>query len=959
VEDWALEGYQRNKDEAAANPAEIGSYTNVHGVGDAMKYLREAVAENLPSMAPSLLTGGVGGVLARKAAEKAALPLVERKIAEGVARDAAEKAAAAQVARATTAGATAGALPATIGQNTGEIYGDILDDTGQKAPGTALLYGTAAGALDVLPESALLRRALVRPGQETTSALRRYGTDAAKQFGLEGSTEGAQEILSAMASHSVDPTQAVFTPQNNTRFIDAALKGGLAGGGMSTAANIISPSPQPSPPAPQQNPRDELLSQAADLVRRHDESKLLLSPPGPTTVPAGSGPSIENTIAQQRASDEATQKADQLYAERDAEEKRRTEAFTALGNPQTEPAPAPAAKSEGLELADPQKIFAAVTARPAIFETIRKAAEALPEPKAETEIDTRPDVRQAIKEMEADPQAIFSLARSKPEIFQTIAKMASEVEQIAKERQTYPREHVALDALVKNQPITPEDLAYLVQAKLARQDREGVRALPAGRRRLVELNAAAAEFAGKTPLELEQAAKLTRSTEKRDAITAEIDRREQQPPAEVTNDGHVQSAVQEPVEAQPQQAQQQPGEASGNAPADESHAGHAQNVDEGRQAGVLSQEPPPGAQERAKERSNRFLKMVAGFGGVNTQHALDITGEKNLVRFGGLAGRVFRKNGLGINTVATYLHERGYISDAEYNDVDGGSQRARDLLREAVNGTLEPITEHESQTEYEAMRADAAMLADREEANVGERWATMSEDEKNAELDTIFGADTADQNVPAQRAAASTPDSQNAARQEVPATATREVNDTVPPEDNAPSGERQGAPVHPASESGFGLVGETRDGLTARAQQSQRDATAKAEAKALADREAPHFGLTASEGSTSAQPLNEAKNQQDLLAAPAEKTASSREDAGGAAPSSSSPAEPAPRETSKPAPNKRKGRVKPLSAITVETRAVEAETGRTIYVKEKADIALKEVDDDIAKTRLLLECLRT
>lgn len=80
----------------------------------------------------------------------------------------------------------------------------------------------------------------------------------------------------------------------------------------------------------------------------------------------------------------------------------------------------------------------------------------------------------------------------------------------------------------------------------------------------------------------------------------------------------------------------------------------------------------------------RFLKSIKESGGVTLAEAKDITGEA-----GGRANRLlpglFARTGNGLDRIAEHLHERGYLSDEEYNDVDGGVQRVRDLIRTALD----------------------------------------------------------------------------------------------------------------------------------------------------------------------------------------------------------------------------------------------------------------------------------
>jgi hypothetical protein len=798
-------------------------------------------ARSLPSMAVMAIPGAAAtGVLSRIPAFANAATAAGTAAKAGVAAPLATRVMAAAPA-ALGYGASEGIHAGAV--NAADILGE-LEAAGnpnaaeaarqtflRTAPLTAAFgMATGGGALGLADR---LARGTARQGLGR-AILSGAGQEALQETLQSG---GEQYVQQGVRQEFVDPSISPWLGVPAAALSGGAV-GGLTGGVFGGAGRVAAP----------RDPREVLLSQAADVARKHQEMKALPKP----TVDASSGPSIEAQIASQRGMDEATQHADQVYAERAAEEKRRADAFAAIDRPE-EPKPT---KPEGLDLADPKTIFDAVTARPAIFDTIRKAAEALPEPKAE-EVDTRPDVAKAIQELQADPKSIFDLAQTKPEIFQTIARMSGELEDVSAKRGTYGREREALTAVVNRQPLTAEDAGYLVKSGFAKQEGERVRVLPPGRRRLKEIEAQSAEFAAKTDLELDQAAKLTRSPEKREAITAEIDRRQ----TEIPTDGNVEIQLQEPNDEGRQQAGQQvEADATGAADAGTENADDAQG-----QEGVLK--PVKTREERARERSNRFLKMVAEMGGVNTQHALDITGEKNLVRFGGMASRVFRKNGLGIDDVALYLNERGYISSEEYSDVDGGVQRARDIIRAAVEGNLEPLTDAEAEAEYAAMQRDAEELADREEANIDpDEWDKLDAAAQEQKLDELFGADTrpSDQGVPTSDAEARAQDPETAAREEAQVDGLGQGRADA----SAVSGAAASQESADARAAGFDLAAEQPSDLTSRAQERKREDAEQAETKALADREA-ELGLTlqppAGSISAGADPLASPKNQTGLF----------------------------------------------------------------------------------------------
>jgi hypothetical protein len=245
--DWAIEGYKRNMEEAKANPPVIGTYRNISTespgefAGDLGRYAAEAVGENVLMSLPSLATGGVGALVARKSAEKVAEALAADLVAKGVAKEVAAKQAAQMVGKRMTMGGLAGAYPSAAGLEAGSIYGDILDETGQRRPGVAAVGGLAAGVFDILPEAMIFARALgPRLGEQMTRSLvRRLGVEGAKQFMVEAPTEAIQTVIERASVAHVDPTKEVFSRQGVDDIVDSFLKGGFAGGALGIGSEAI------------------------------------------------------------------------------------------------------------------------------------------------------------------------------------------------------------------------------------------------------------------------------------------------------------------------------------------------------------------------------------------------------------------------------------------------------------------------------------------------------------------------------------------------------------------------------------------------------------------------------------------------------------------------------------------------------------------------------------------------
>lgn len=243
--------------------AAVPSYKDIKGVGDFVTYVTESVGELVPSILPSLVTGGAAGIVGRGAviaAKEAAEAAARKGVAQGLATDAIEEAAkqAGLKAAANTAMKyeAVGAVSGSALQNIPDVYKNIKDETGQDSLGAALLFGGFNSLLDAaLPIATLakVKKAGI-PGEEIMGEwYKRFGKGAVKGFATEGATEAAQEMSSAAAEKFVDENKDFFTEKNLERFLNAGLKGGLGGGVVSGSTDVMLGKKKPT--------QDELIKQ--------------------------------------------------------------------------------------------------------------------------------------------------------------------------------------------------------------------------------------------------------------------------------------------------------------------------------------------------------------------------------------------------------------------------------------------------------------------------------------------------------------------------------------------------------------------------------------------------------------------------------------------------------------------------------------------------------------------------
>lgn len=284
VEDWGREGVVRNEQEMQATAPAVGRIEDIGGVHDAALWASHGLGQLAPFMLSSLAGGGVGGIAGRAAGAAAARGVVSKAAAEGVIREAAKR------------GAIAGAGATSIGQETGSITADQISDNGNIDALKAVGYGIPAGLLDVVPESRLISK--FTSGGKKTGLLR----DVATQFGMEASTEAAQTGLERAGAG-----KEVFSPEGRSEMLNAAALGGLGGGIITAAAHPFQ----------------------RDAVQPDEAPPPALPAPNQTVQRMGEG-NTPSDLVQAQATAAAASHAEQVYAERAAEEQRLA-AFAANG----------------------------------------------------------------------------------------------------------------------------------------------------------------------------------------------------------------------------------------------------------------------------------------------------------------------------------------------------------------------------------------------------------------------------------------------------------------------------------------------------------------------------------------------------------------------------------------------------------------------------------------------------
>ena len=140
-------------------PAAVPSYKDIKDVGSALTYVTESIGELVPSILPSLFTGGLAGVVGRGAviaAKEAAEAAARKEIAEKGVQALTQKEVMDQIRKAGVDAASrtamkyqaVGAIGGSSLQNIPEVYKNIKDETEQESLGASLLFGGFNSLLD-------------------------------------------------------------------------------------------------------------------------------------------------------------------------------------------------------------------------------------------------------------------------------------------------------------------------------------------------------------------------------------------------------------------------------------------------------------------------------------------------------------------------------------------------------------------------------------------------------------------------------------------------------------------------------------------------------------------------------------------------------------------------------------------------------------------------------------------
>lgn len=237
LKQYGLENAQEafSKSEAMGSPTD--QLEGIDSFSDAGKYLSHGLGYVAGQAVPSIMTGGIGAIVAKKLAQRGIQSLTQQEI-QYLTTQAAQR------------GAMVGAGAASYAQEAGSIYPEMVKE-GHDEPGRAAAFAIPAAALDVLPEMRIVQKLFPFANQAVGAAekgiVRRVATEGGKQALAESVTEAAQSAVERAAAYKSLNDKEAWSDYANSAALGALGGGAIGGitGALNKGSNLM---PTANPP---------------------------------------------------------------------------------------------------------------------------------------------------------------------------------------------------------------------------------------------------------------------------------------------------------------------------------------------------------------------------------------------------------------------------------------------------------------------------------------------------------------------------------------------------------------------------------------------------------------------------------------------------------------------------------------------------------------------------------------
>jgi len=267
---------------------------DIRGFSDTVGFVSAGFGQALPSIGEAVITGGVGGAVAKQIIKGLTKRALKKKLlAEGgktlTKKQIREAISAETLHRARMIGVGVSTFSNSFALSSGEIYTELASDP-DIGPETAEEVALFFGGINALPDSvfpALIANKMFKNSKRITATQKRaatgyiqrsmrkmderIGTRALKGLFLgsagEGTTEGFQEYMNIIAKKYQKGEPAVLSDNEISQIKNAAAVGAIGGGGVTTIASL--PTPQATA---QPRPDDDVIARVTEKKLRGDDT---------------------------------------------------------------------------------------------------------------------------------------------------------------------------------------------------------------------------------------------------------------------------------------------------------------------------------------------------------------------------------------------------------------------------------------------------------------------------------------------------------------------------------------------------------------------------------------------------------------------------------------------------------------------------------------------------------------
>ena len=243
--DWLKEkgmaGYQSRMEKAAEYAPNV-TFTEIDGIGDFGDWAAYTLGNLAPTMATMFATGGVGAAVAKRGIKEYGEKVLQDQLKKGIGKKAAEKAALEAVEKRVAYGLGAGSFTGSTTLEGGGIYGETED------VGVTLAHAPIAGALDAWSGMGILRKFVPSKNikQFKEAIIESVSLDIGLTMLKEGGTEALQGFVGQHANYwAATDGKSLLGDLGSTDWIAlieegaAGMLGGLAFGGTGTAYSRV------------------------------------------------------------------------------------------------------------------------------------------------------------------------------------------------------------------------------------------------------------------------------------------------------------------------------------------------------------------------------------------------------------------------------------------------------------------------------------------------------------------------------------------------------------------------------------------------------------------------------------------------------------------------------------------------------------------------------------------------